>query len=256
MSVLALERASVERDGRTLVSELSLALRPQSLTVLVGPNGAGKSTMLRLLAGLWQPSAGRVTLDNQDIHLTERRKLAQRISFVPQDTHLSFAFTVREIVRMGRHPHLGRFEREKERDQRAIKDALERADVAHLSERLVTELSGGERQRVVIARSLATEAEIILLDEPTANLDVAHTLDVLNLCRELAGEGKTIVLALHDLNTAARYATQIALLSKGRIVAYGEPAHVLTDELIAAVFNVQTERAQIRSGAEVFLFRR
>ncbi|MEJ7710913.1 MAG: ABC transporter ATP-binding protein, partial [Pyrinomonadaceae bacterium] len=165
----------------------TVVLRPGQLTALVGPNGSGKTTLLRLLAGLWQPSQGRATLDDEDLRKLSRRVIAQRVSFVPQDTHLSFDFTVRETIAMGRHPYLGRFESEGARDREAISDAMERSDVAHLAHRLVTELSGGERQRVVIARSLATRAGAILLDEPTANLDVAHSARCARLVRKACG---------------------------------------------------------------------
>jgi iron complex transport system ATP-binding protein len=226
------------------------------LTVFVGPNGSGKTTLLRLLAGLWSPNEGRVVLNGREIGSIPKRELARHISFVPQDTHLGFAFTVRDVVMMGRHPHLGRFEREREQDRRSVEDAMARADVLDLSDRLVTEISGGERQRVIIARSLATEAGAILLDEPTANLDIAHVLDVLNLCRQLADEGKIIAIATHDLNAAARYANQIVLLQAGHIAAFGPPSEVIIDSVIRKVFGVQIERAISAKGESAYLFQR
>jgi iron complex transport system ATP-binding protein len=254
--ILELQDAGVEVDGRWLVRHASLQLLPGRLTVLVGPNGSGKTTLLRLLSGLWRPVEGRALLDGQDLHSIKRKELARRISFTPQDTHLGFAFTVRDLVSMGRHPHLGRFEREGAADRRAVEEALVRADVAHLAARFVTELSGGERQRVLLARSLATQSNAILLDEPTANLDIAHALDVLNLCRKLADEGKTIALAIHDLNSAARYATEVALISAGRISAVGAPEEVLSDAGMRDVFGVRAERAQAPNGEVVFFFQR
>lgn len=256
MSSLALHDAGVKIEDRWLVRHATLELHPQQLTALVGPNGSGKTTLLRLLAGLWHTSEGRGTLDNADLRSLGRRFVARRVSFVPQDTHLAFDFTVRETIAMGRHPHLGRFEREGPCDREAIAEAMARADVAHLAERAVTELSGGERQRVVIARSLATRAGAILLDEPTANLDIAHALDVLDLCQQLTAEGTTICVALHDLNLAARYAAQAVLLSGGSIIAAGPPDEVLTNAAIAAVFGVRAERAALASGESIFLFRR
>jgi iron complex transport system ATP-binding protein len=155
---------------------------------------------------------------------------------------------------MGRHPHLGRFEREGERDYLAVAEAMARADVTGLADRVVTELSGGERQRVIIARSLATEAEIIILDEPTANLDVAHALDIMTLCRQLADDGKIIVLATHDLSLASRFSTEVVLVSAGRIVATGAPEEVLSEARIWEVFGVCSERMTAPSGQSVFLF--
>lgn len=254
---LELCEAGIEIENHWLVRGASLALCAGSLTALVGPNGSGKTTLLRLLGGLWQPTEGSVLLDEQDLHSIPRRELARRVSFVPQDTHIAFAFTVRVLVMMGRHPHLGRFEREGNADRRAVTEAMERADVAHLSGRLVTELSGGERQRAVIARSLATETNIILLDEPTANLDIRHALDILDLCRTLAGEGKTIGLAIHDLNFAARLANRIALMSAGRVLATGTPDEVLSDAAIREVFGVHAERfIAPGTGSSVFYFHR
>lgn len=253
---LELKSAGVQMDGRWLVREATLGLPAGSFTALVGPNGSGKTTLLRLLAGLWRPTEGRVRLETDDLQTLSRRRIAQRIAFTPQDTHLDFRFTVRDVIAQGRHPHLGRFEREGKRDRESISAAMERADVAHLSQRFVTELSGGERQRVLIARSLATETDVILLDEPTANLDISHTLDTLELCRSLAQDGKTIALALHDLNHAMRFATQVALVGAGRIVHAGAPQETLTDERIRAIFGVAVERATTERGANTLLFHR
>jgi len=253
---LELRDAGINVDGRWLVRGASLSLRSGHLTALVGPNGSGKTTLLRLLGGLWQPTEGSALLDERDVQTIRRREIARRVAFTPQDTHLSFAFTVRDVVAMGRHPHLGRFERESERDRQAVEEAIRRADVAHLTDRLITELSGGERQRVLIARSLATEADTILLDEPTANLDIAHALDVLDLCRKLVEEGKAVALAIHDLNLAARYATEIVLVNEGTVITVGTPEEVLSDAAIREVFGVQTERMAAPGGDMVFLFHR
>ena len=153
---LQLEQAGLRIGTRHLVREVSLEVAPAGITALVGPNGAGKSTVLRLLAGLWRPTAGRAALDGADLSDLPRRRLAQRISFVPQETRIDIPFTVQELVMMGRHPHLGRFDAPGAADDEAVAGAMARADVAHLAHRLVTELSGGERRRAVIARSLAT----------------------------------------------------------------------------------------------------
>jgi cobalamin transport system ATP-binding protein len=253
---LELHNTGIEIDGRWLLRGVSLGLSGGSLLALIGPNGSGKSTLLRLLGGLWRPSEGAVLLGGHNLSALPRRTVARRIAYTPQDTHLDFAFTVREIVLTGRHPHLGRFEVAGARDHAAVNEAMRRADVLHLSDRLVTELSGGERQRVIIARGLATEADLLLLDEPTANLDVAHALDVLSLCRELTRDGKTIVLALHELNLAARFADEIALLSSGQVIAHGAPDAVLQNELLNRVFGVCTDQVWSADGKPVFIFYR
>jgi len=230
--------AGLSIAGRWLVRDASISIEPGRLLALVGPNGSGKSTLLRLLAGVWEPTAGAVTLDGAPLARVPRRALARAVALVPQDTHIAFAFSVREIVAMGRHAHLGRFERERAADREAIAEAMARADVAGIAERDATELSGGERQRVLIARSLATEARHLLLDEPTASLDVAHALDVLALCRRLADDGHAVAVALHDLNLARRYATDAVLLRAGTVVASGPTDRVLTPALVGDVFGV------------------
>ena len=242
MDTLALHHVGIEIDGRWLVQSTSLTLSPGQLTALIGPNGAGKTTLLRLLAGLWQPSEGFVTLNGCQLPQFHRRELAQHIAFVPQNTDVGFAFTVKDIVMMGRNPHLGRFQHETEYDYYCVEQAMIKTDVAHLAHRLMTELSGGERQRVIIARSLATQAKIMLLDEPTASLDVAHALEVLDLLTQLAEEGQTIVFSMHDINYAMRYAEQVVLIHQGRIFDFGLTDKVLTDDAMREVFGVRVER--------------
>lgn len=251
---LSLTDAGIRIDERWLVRHVSLSLAPGRLTALAGPNGSGKSTLLRLVSGLWTPTEGKVELKGRPLRSYARRELARRIAIVPQDTHLSFAFTVRETVAMGRHAHVSRFAREGPSDRQAIDEAMSRADVSHLSDRLVTELSGGERQRVLIARSLATEAETILLDEPTASLDIAHALDVLTLCRTLADEGRAVVVALHDLNAAATYATHAVLMKAGTVAAIGPTRDLLAPEAIRDVFGVDVEELTSSSGRTLLAF--
>ena len=239
---LSLKEAGIRVDGRWLVRDVSLDLRPGRVQAVVGPNGAGKSTVLRLLAGLWKPTSGRVEMDGVPLSAIRRRAVARRVAFVPQDTHVGFAFRVREIVAMGRHPHVGRFESARPRDAAAVDSAMDRADVSHLADRLANELSGGERQRVLIARSLATEADFLLLDEPTANLDIDHALETFRLLKGLATEGKAVAVALHDLNAVVRWADSVTVLNAGRLEAGGPVVDVLSDQLVRTVFNVGVER--------------
>ena len=253
---LSLDGAGLRIGPRYLVCDVSLEVAPAGITALVGPNGAGKSTVLRLLAGLWRPTAGRAALEGADLSRLPRRRLAQRISFVPQETRIDVPFTVRELVMMGRHPHLGRFDAPGPEDEEAVAGALARADVTHLAGRLVTELSGGERRRAVIARSLATGSNVILLDEPTANLDIDHVIETLTLLRSLAASGATIAIALHDLNAVARWADEVAVLDTGRLQACGPPAEVLDDDLVATVFGVRVERITAADGSPTLVFHR
>ena len=240
--MLTLQNASFMIDNHWLMQNASLALVPRQLTAIIGPNGAGKTTLLRLLAGLWQPTKGKVKLNERELSHFRRRQLAQYLTFVPQNTAANFAFTVKEVVMMGRHAHLRRLQSQTDYDHNCVEQAMLKVDIAYLAQRQITELSGGEWQRVLIARSLATEAKVILLDEPTANLDVAHALEILNLLKQLTQEYKTVALSIHDLNIASRYADQVVLVHNNQVVAFGLPDEVLTEETITNVFGVEVEK--------------
>lgn len=254
MTILEARKASIERGGRQILTEASLWVAPGELKAIVGPNGGGKSTLLRVLAGLWTPSSGGVLLDGYPLASRPRNEIARAISYVPQNERISFEFTVEDVVAMGRYPHRGRFSRESANDRRIVAAAMDRCDVARLRDRAASTLSGGEHQRVLIARSLAVESQFILLDEPTANLDLEHSLDVLELCRQLAKEGKAVLLATHDLNAVARYASEVVLIDGGRIVGSGEREQVLSPENLEQTFGVQTELLASRDGHPVYVF--
>jgi iron complex transport system ATP-binding protein len=239
---LRLAAAGVGFGDRWALRGASLSVRRGRLTALVGPNGSGKSTALRLLAGLWSPTEGQTLLSDRPIDRYDRKTLAKRIAWVPQSASLSYAFTVREVVAMGRFPHSGRLSRPGPADEEAIERAMLQTDTAALADRWVTQLSGGEVQRVLIARCLATEADFLILDEPTSHLDMAHALEVLSICRRLAHQdGRGVCLAIHDLSAVMRQADEAVCLSFGRVVADGPPAEVLTPERIQAVFCVHAE---------------
>jgi iron complex transport system ATP-binding protein len=254
MSMLETQGASIRRNGHWILNDVTLTVATGELQAIVGPNGSGKSTLLCALSGVWLANRGSVLLDGTRLTKIPRRQVAQRISFVPQEQRIDFAFTVEEIVAMGRYPHRGRFARESAHDHRAVESALERCDITHLRDRAVNTLSGGEHQRVLIARSLAVEPEFILLDEPTANLDVEHALQILELCRTLASDGHAVALATHDLNAVARYATKVSLLDQGRLVECGARADVLTPENISGVFGVRAELLSANGGEAVYVF--
>ena len=255
MSVVLIGRElTVVRHGRRILDEVTLTLTPGALTAVIGPNGSGKSTLLRALAGVWPLTSGEVTLNEEPLVQMPRREVARRLSFLPQDTRCDFAFTVEEIVAMGRHPHRGRFAAENARDREAVHDALMTCDLLHLRARSVTHLSGGERQRVAVARCLAAQPDVLLLDEPTAHLDLEHTLSVLALCRTLAARGTTVVLATHDVGTVARFAAQIVLLHSGRVVASGSPASVLTPSRLRNVFLVDAQIVTTADGHSALVF--
>jgi iron complex transport system ATP-binding protein len=254
MSVLEARQVSVQRGGRTIFGPASVQMRAGEITALIGPNGSGKSTLLRLFAGLWRPNDGEMLLDGKAIHSLPRREIARRVAFVPQEAQIDFAYTVAEILAMGRYAHRGRFSPQSEVDRAAISSAAAYCDIIHLLDRAINTLSGGERQRVLIARSLVVEPEFILLDEPTANLDVHHALDILQLCESLSRKGKTVIIATHDFNLVTRYVTRLILLRRGLLIADGPQEEVLGRETIRDVFQVEAEMIPMKTGHPVYVF--
>jgi ABC-type cobalamin/Fe3+-siderophores transport system ATPase subunit len=228
----------VRYDRRTVIDGLDLDIPDASFTVVVGANASGKSTLLRSLAGLLPPASGHVLLGGEDINHYGRKQRARSLAMLPQGPVAPDGITVVDLVSRGRHPHrslLGTWTRQ---DEAAVRRALERTNVTDLSRRVVGELSGGQRQRVWIAMALAQDTPILLLDEPTTFLDLAHQIEVLELCRSLHREGRTLVAVLHDLNQAARYGTHLVAMQGGRLAAAGPPAEVVTAELVGDVFGV------------------
>ncbi len=228
-------------QDRAVLSQVTFSIGAREVVGLVGPNGSGKSTLLRLALGLLATGHGELRVVGTPIATLSRKALARHTAFVPQDTVMEIAFTVRDVVAMGRHPHLGRFQPETPADGTAIQWALEATATQALSERTLQELSGGERQRVVLARALAQQATILLLDEPTANLDVAHQLEMLMLVRAVVREGRCALIAIHDLALAARFCDRIVMLSEGTVVAQGTPREVITEAHLARYFRLQAK---------------
>jgi len=234
---------SVQLDGRIVLDDVTLDVRPGEALALVGPNGAGKSTLLSVLSGERRPDGGSVVLGGRDIHAYAPGELAQRRSVLTQENALSFPFRVIEVITMGRAPWTA--SADLAADSAIIASAAMRADVEHLANRRFTGLSGGERARVSLARVLAQDTPIVFLDEPTAALDLRHQEDVLRLARDLAAEGKAVVIVVHDLSLAGAVADRIALLSAGRLVAVGTPAEVLTPERVSEVYGLRVRVVEI-----------
>jgi iron complex transport system ATP-binding protein len=228
--------------SRPAIRGVSVALRPGTLTALLGPNGSGKSTLVRLLSGALAPWSGEVRLGARPLATWPRRELAQQLGVVPQGTHLAFPFTVSEVVLMGRAPHLGRFAFEREADRAIAWRALQDTDTTELRDRLYAECSGGEQQRVLLARALAQEPRVLLLDEPTAHLDLRHQVEVYELLTRLVRDrALAVAIVSHDLNLPARFATSMVLLAEGQVAAEGAPADVLTRERLEAVYRTPLE---------------
>jgi len=252
VTVLVARSLAAGYGARGVLQGVDLALEPGVLVALVGPNGAGKSTLLRALAGLIRPTAGAVTIDGTDVATLSRSALAARIAVVPQTFDTLFPFTVREIVALGRSARLGLFARPTATDAAAVARAIEVQDLGALVDRRLDAISGGERQRVVLAMALAQEADVLLLDEPTAHLDPAHQIATVRRAAELARSRGVIALAvLHDLNLAA-LADRVVVLDAGRIVGDGAPATALTSAVVARVFGSGLAVAQV-SGRTVVL---
>jgi iron complex transport system ATP-binding protein len=215
---------------------VTLLVPPALLVGLVGPNGAGKTTLLRVVAGLLRPEAGTVWVEGRQPHATPAAEMARLVAVLPQHPVLPAGVSVREAVGWGRLPHLGRFSRPGHEDLRAVDDALARTDVTALADRDTGALSGGERQRVLIARALAQTPRVLLLDEPTAHLDLGHQVEIMRMLQGLARDGLAIVAALHDLTLAAGYCDHVVVLGAGRLLASGVPAYVVTEEVVAAAY--------------------
>ncbi|MFF5255133.1 ABC transporter ATP-binding protein [Streptomyces leeuwenhoekii] len=239
MTRLAARALTLGYDDRTVVRALDLDIPDGEITVIVGPNACGKSTTLRALGRLLRPQGGAVLLDGRALAELPTRQIARRIGLLPQTPVAPEAITVADLVARGRQPHQRWWRQWSDEDERAVTEAMERTDVAALAGRPVDELSGGQRQRVWIAMALAQETDLLLLDEPTTYLDIAHQVEVLDLVRELNHDkGRTVVTVLHDLNQAARYAGHLVAMKEGRIAAQGPPADVVTADLVREVFGL------------------
>lgn len=242
LPVLEARGLRVGYDGREVIREADLALLRGEFAGLIGPNGAGKTTLLKALAGRMRPEVGEVLLEGRPMAQRPRREVARMLAVVPQLSTPPFEFTVREIVAMGRTPHLSRLQGERAEDREAIERALALTDTGVLADRPVTELSGGEFQRVVIARALAQEAPVMLLDEPAAHLDLGHQAAIFDLLVRLnREEGRSILCVSHDLNLAAQYCDRLIVLAGGATVAEGPPEDVLTEERIADLYGARVQ---------------
>jgi iron complex transport system ATP-binding protein len=239
---LAAEDVHVTLRGRPVLQGVSLKVAPGEIVAVVGPNGAGKSTLLRTLAGLLAPSAGSVACDGRPLAALDRRSLGRLIAYLPQERVVHWPMRVRSVVALGRLVHRGSGGA---RDASAIAGALAAMDVAAFAERSVAELSGGERARVLVARALAQDAVVLLADEPTAGLDPAHALALFGHFKQLAAAGRSVVVALHDLSLAARFADRVLLLREGRALGMGSPRAVLTPQSLATAYGIRATVAEI-----------
>ena len=253
--MIELRDLSIRFDGTEAVRDFSLDVAAEEWVMLIGPNGAGKTSVLRALCGLLS-FAGDARLDGRDVRGLGRRELARMIAFVPQNPETPPELTVGEYVLLGRTPHLGYLATEGRRDRQAATRALERLDLLPFAERGLGSLSGGELQRAVLARALAQEAPVLLLDEPTTSLDLGRQQQVLELVDSLRGDGLTVVSTMHDLTLAGQYADRLVLLDRGMIVAEGEPDEVLSAANLAAYYGASVRIVSDGDGTFVLPQRR
>lgn len=235
---LAADGVSLAYDRRMVVSDLTVSVPDGSFTVIIGPNACGKSTLLRGLSRLLAPQSGSVVLDGRAISAYPAKEVARRLGLLPQTAIAPEGITVADLVARGRYPHQGLIRRWSDADERAVDEALDATGTRELAPRPVDELSGGQRQRVWVAMVLAQQTDLLLLDEPTTFLDIAHQVELMELFGRLNRAGRTIVAVLHDLNHAARYASHIVAMRDGAIVAEGTPAEVVTSERVEQVFGL------------------
>lgn len=237
--LLSTEALTVGYEQRTISENLNVRIPDGSFTVIVGPNACGKSTLLRALARLVRPRSGQVLLDGKSVASLPAKELARRLGLLPQSSIAPDGITVADLVARGRYPHQKLLRQWSAQDEAAVADAMQATGITPLSGRLVDELSGGQRQRVWVAMVLAQQTPLLLLDEPTTFLDIAHQIELLELCRDLNWDkGHTLVAVLHDLNHASRYANNIIAMKDGAVVAEGAPSDVITEALVEEVFGL------------------
>ena len=248
-AALCFEDIALKFGDREILRGVSLEIPEGAVVALAGRNGAGKTTLLRIASRVLRPSAGRVLIRGVPIDEFSRRDLAKQLAVVPQDTPVSFPFRVIEVVLMGRSPHLGVLGFESRADVALARDVMARVGIEAFADRSILDLSGGERQLVLIARALTQEPRILLLDEPTAHLDLAHRVAVLDLVRDFAREGRSALVISHDLSLSARTSDRLALLAEGRVLDCGTPAEVLTPENLTAAFGIRADVIQAPDGS-------
>lgn len=242
MSIINAEKVNFSYSARPVMKDVSFAVDEAQIVAIIGPNGSGKTTLLKIINGTLLPDAGKMLIDGKETNVWSRKEIAQKVAIVPQETSVIFPFYAEEIVLMGRFPHSGRYSFEDKNDYSIVQKAMEKTDTLSFANRRFSELSAGERQRVLIARALAQEPKILLLDESTVFLDLKHQSQFLTLLKQLNATQKlTVIFVTHDINLAAQNANRIIFLDSGKIYAIGTPADVITAANIKEVYDVEVE---------------
>lgn len=240
MYALEIEKLNFGYETKTVLKEISFKVKQGEFISIIGPNGSGKSTLLKLLSNIYKPKSGNILIYGRNIKEYKGKELAKKMALVPQNTVIDYDFFVEDIVLMGRYPYIGRFEKEKDKDYHIVDEALKLTNTYYLKNRRINEISGGECQRVIIAKALAQNPDILLLDEPTSHLDINHQMEILRLLKDLNKKrGTTIVLVIHDINLASRYSDRILLLNNGNILGIGQPSEVVNRSNIEKAYNLK-----------------
>jgi iron complex transport system ATP-binding protein len=240
-------------EGITVLDSLSLKVEPAKITAILGPNGAGKSTLLNTILGYLKPQTGEVLLDGQNIADYSKKKLSQIVGLVPQAEHFPFNFTAFEYILLGRTPYMGIFSMPKEEDYKTAEDIITLLKIKHIKDRQVEELSGGEQQLVLLARALAQEPKILLLDEPTTHLDLGNTVVILKALKNLASKNVTVVFTTHDPQAAVFCADQLVLMKKGNVLSSGSLKEIMTSDSLTHLYGVDIQVEEVKTHQVVFL---
>ena len=237
-----LNSVSFSYSEKSVIDDISMSFAPGSFCGIIGPNGCGKTTLLDLLAKHRQPSGGRIVYKGKDLGSYSTKELSKEIALVPQNFYINFPFTVKEVVMMGRYPHIPRFSAPSAEDVGIVQEIMEKTGVSEYTGRFITELSGGERQRVVFARALAQDTHVLILDEATSNLDINHSISLLNISeKRMKQQNRTIISVMQDINLAAVYCDYLIFMSRGRIAIHGATKDVLNSDTIRRVFNIDSK---------------
>ena len=233
---------SFNYDERKVIDDISLCLAPGKFYGIIGPNGSGKTTLLDLLSRHRQPDSGEILYRDRALSSFSKKELSREIALVPQNFYINFPFTVKEVVMMGRYPHIARFAAPSDQDWDTLQNVMQETQTSQFAERYITELSGGERQRVIFARALAQDTPVLILDEATSNLDINFSINVLNIAAQRVKKNRhTVVAVLQDINLAAGYCDYLIFMSGGKIAAHGDTGAVLTPEILRTVFNIEAK---------------
>lgn len=226
-------------NDKNILNNMELEIESNKLYTIVGPNGSGKTTLIKHICKIIQCKSGEINIGDIDINSINSRELGKIMSSVPQNTNLDFAYTAWDIVLMGRNPHIGRFKKENDNDLEKVREAMKMTNTYHLKDEDISTLSGGERQRVIIARALAQETPMMILDEPISQLDIHHQIQVMNILKSLVKDyNKTVICVLHDLNIAAQYSDELILVNDGKVLKKGTPKEIINNEVLKEVYNM------------------